>query len=281
MSGVLLLTLLAQEALGEPARHGSHAVFVAASFMGAALTSHLCGGQSIREGLLAAILMTLVPLTMPVLVPTAPSAGAIFLSGIGALAGGRFGALFTGSSGRREGKMTGSVMAALMLIGAFYLHCVLAALLSLVSAGLAVLAGLTTAFATPALAGAALQLSYRRHAEDLLLRGVTLIGVCLLLLAARETHNLGILMLLGLGLSLVGAFVYGIALPGVFTIRSSRSWPHRARELPVAVVVADSHQTGANDARATSAGPDAPVRPGRARPELRRAEPAEHSFIRD
>jgi hypothetical protein len=217
-----------------------------ACFGGALMVSRFADGDSIREGMLAGLLVTAsitlvsclegIELQTRVLTLT-HFVSTVFLAIAGAQAGGRAGALW----GRRfefegEGK-SGPVLAALVLIGAFACHAALVTVVAVVSHGLGVFLCLITIFVTPAFAGAALQLGQSQAVERQVGMGIALIAGTLLCFVAWELKQFGSLSAVAVAFLGVGATIYSIALPGVMTVRSSRFWSHRCNEVPQAVVV--------------------------------------------
>lgn len=222
----------------------------AASLVGAALVSRFAGGLSIREGLLAALvigcgitLVSLLPRLGPHLQRVATYAhlsSTLALCAAGALAGGRLGAIWSRYSAFECRNPSAVLMAAFVLVGAFACHASFVALVAEVSHGLAVFLCLISLLVTPSFAGAALQLGQHEAVERQMGMGIALISSTLLLLVAWELQNLGSIMLISIAFLGLGATVYSITLPGVMTVRSSRLWRHRCNDVPLAVVVQES-----------------------------------------
>lgn len=218
-----------------------------ATFGGAALVSRFADGDSIREGMLAALVIA-ASITAVASLEGGPLLEAtgfthllstLLLALAGAQAGGRAGILW-GHRFEYEGQgKSGSLLAALVLVGAFACHAALVVLVAVVSHGLAVFLCLITIFVTPAFAGAALQLGQSHAVERQVGLGITLIAGTLLFFVGWELRQFGSLSLIAIAFLGVGATIYSIALPGVITVRSSRFWSHRCNDLPQAVVVQD------------------------------------------
>jgi hypothetical protein len=221
-----------------------------ASLVGAALVSRFAQGMSIREGMVAALVMgcgiSLVSL-LPRLGAHMHQVGTythlfstLILCTTGALAGGRMGAIWSRYSAFAARTPSAALMAGVVLIGAFACHTALVILAAQVSHGLAVFVSLISLFVTPAFAGAALQLGQHQAVERQVGMGIALIAGTLLFFVAMELQSVGSVSLIAIALLGLGATIYSITLPGVIAVRSSRLWKHRCNDVPLAVVVQET-----------------------------------------
>jgi hypothetical protein len=113
---------------------------------------------------------------------------------------------------------------------------------------LAVLVGFALFFATPSLAGASLQLWTPREVEPFFARAIIAMAALLLLIVALSDQNgmeLPLLTVLGACSFVGGGLLYGLVLPGIAAVRTSKRWQEwTGGEVPVAVVLRDQ---GASD----------------------------------
>lgn len=221
--------------------------FAAAGFVGGALVSRFSDGRSVRESLIASMLVAVGAM----LITTLPHPayylhqGATYqqlLSSLvvicaASLGGSRLGAVWAQRLAYEGRTLMGAVLAAMVLVGAIASHMSLIALFEEVNHRLAVFLILLSMIITPSFAGAALQLSQAEPVERQVGLGLTLIATAFLVLIGWELRSAGTVFLLSIAFLGIGAIIYSVTLPGVLTVRSSRSWRHRDNELPVAVAV--------------------------------------------
>ena len=219
----------------------------ASAFVGAALVSRFSDGLSLRESLLAALVLVLGGASLLLLTNQdhlldQAATSTLLLSSLmvvasATLAGTHLGAAWARRTAYEGRTMTGAVLAAVVLIGALVCHVGVIALFEEASHGFAVFLMLMSLILTPAFAGAALQLSQPEPVEGQMGLGITLIAAAFLILIGWKIQSAGTVFLISIAFLGVGATLYTVTLPGVLTVRSSRFWRHRCNDVPVAVAV--------------------------------------------
>ena len=216
-----------------------------AGFLGAALVTRFSDGKALKENLLAATAVAFgvsVVSTLPhhdLMIAQSTTytrlLSSVLVITTAALGGSRLGAVWARRVAYEGRTLMGGVMAAVVLIGALISHVALIAVFEEVSHDLAVFLILLSIIATPAFAGAALQLSQTEPVEGQMGLGIALIHAAFLILIGMEIRSLGTVFLISIGFLGIGATIYSITLPGVFAVRSSARWAHRCNDVPVAV----------------------------------------------
>ncbi len=248
VAGALCLAILAMSMQS----HASELTLPAygeASLVGCALLAFFTDGQSLREGVLAAILIGVTQLMFKVVAvfahieilsfetTLASPLSTSLLCLTGAVLGGKAGAFLARSAGRKLRIAARVLFAAMLLVGAVYVHAVVISFAGRLSGGLAIALTLIALATTPSLAAAALQLTHAAAAEGYVAAGIALLGVFLEINLVLMGHGLGVLSLCAVVFVFAGVTIYGIALPGVLTLRQMAIWPVAAVPLPTALAL--------------------------------------------
>ncbi len=219
----------------------------AAGFVGAVLVSRFSDGDSLRETLLASVVIVIGVSILSILpnrrqLMEQATTYTLLLSSLlvamtAALAGTRVGAAWAQRAAYQSRAIMGAVLAAVVLVGAFACHLGVIAVFEEASHGLAIFLILLSIVLTPAFAGAALQLSQADSVERQMGSGIALIAAAFLILLGWQLRSPGTVFLISIGFLGVGATIYTVTLPGVLTVRSSRFWSHRCNDVPVATAI--------------------------------------------
>lgn len=231
-----------------------YAGFGFSSLVGAALANRQSRGGRLVEGIIAAVVIGLLQLSILVLNSPAYELGAIeklraplsttIVCFAGAVAGGRLGARWHLRSGNSSpSTMHLTAMAVLLLIGTQATHTLILVVLEhfFLAKGPLVALAIIMFIGAPAMAGMSLQLVAKRDVTGPLARAAVVIGlVALALINIKEGPDLALMIGGGIGLFFGGLIATGLAALGAVGVRRWEPDFEAPRSMPEAVVHSDA-----------------------------------------
>lgn len=230
--------------------------YALASFIGAALLAAFTSGESVREAVLAASVLGAAQLMFGLVgavgnfeivafqTTLGPPLSTALVCIAGAAMGGHIGSRLAQPSQSLAAGLLRAVFAALLLVGAVYVHAVAIAFLSTLSHGIAVVVGLIAVALSPSCAGAVLRLTLRKNAESAMVGGIALLIVIFDIALLTLDVNPGLVALCSLVLFFAGATLYTLALPGLVAVSFGNPEDQAAAALPTAIVVQEPERPG-------------------------------------